>query len=242
MLPPGRNTLVTVSNVPSGRRRPYLATSFGQPVHLLPLFFARREYCRCRPLPVKLPAEYPLMYQRNGARRRTRGSAAPSLLTNRALPAARAAPVSRRAARVIRAWRDDRLSVPGICAYRVTMVSGVYVEVPKELADNLVTDGFGNAGARRGVDPLSALSAGANLVSIFVARHEIARFVAHLWERARGRAANREHNSMVVFEHRGQRVAISLDHEGFGDEGPPPEVVRGMTALLEAMTEFDTDR
>jgi hypothetical protein len=122
------------------------------------------------------------------------------------------------------------------------MVSGVYVEVPKELADNLVTDGFGKAGTRRGVDPLSTLSAGANLVSIFVARHEIARFVAHLWALARGRAANREHNSMVVVEHRGQRVAISLDHEGFGDDGPPPEVVRGMTALLEALTEFDRDR
>ena len=106
------------------------------------------------------------------------------------------------------------LSVPGICAYRVTMASGVYVEVPKQLADTLIMDGFRKAGVRHGVDPLSALSAGANLVSIFVARHEIARFVAHLWALARGHVPNREHNSMVIFEHRGQRVAISLDHEG----------------------------
>ena len=122
------------------------------------------------------------------------------------------------------------------------MVGGVYVEVPEQLADTLITDGFRKAGVRHGVDPLSALSAGANLVCIFVARHEIARFVAHLWALARGRAADREHNSMVVFEHRGQRVAISLNHEGFGDDGPPPEVVRGLTALLEALTEFDRDR
>jgi len=90
------------------------------------------------------------------------------------------------------------------------MAAGGYVVVPQKLADTLVADGFRKGGFRRGVDPLTALSAGVNLVSIFVARHEIARSAAHL--------------------------------EGFGDDGPPPEVVRGMTALLEAMTEFDRDQ
>ena len=122
------------------------------------------------------------------------------------------------------------------------MAAGVYVEVPEQLADSLTADGVRRAGFHRGIDPLWALSAEANLVSIFVVRHEIARFVAHLWAAARGRAADGEHNSMVVFEHRGRRVAISPDHEGFGCDGPPPEVVRGMTAQLEALTDFDKDR
>jgi hypothetical protein len=122
------------------------------------------------------------------------------------------------------------------------MAPGGYVVVPQKLADTLIADGFRKGGFRRGVDPLTALSAGANLVSIFVARHEIARFAAHLWAAARGHAANREHDSMVAFEHRGRRVAIWIDHEGFGDDGPPPEVVRGMTPLLEAMTDFDRDQ
>ena len=122
------------------------------------------------------------------------------------------------------------------------MVAGVYVEVPEQLADSLIRDGFRRSGFRRGIDPLSAISAGANLVTIFVARHEIARFVAHLWAAARGRAVSRDHESMVVFEHRGRRVTISLDHEGFGDGGPPPEVVHGMTGLLEALAELDRDQ
>ena len=122
------------------------------------------------------------------------------------------------------------------------MVAGVYVEVPEQLADSLITDGFRRSGFRRGIDPVAAISARANLVTIFVARHEIARFVAHLWAAARGRAANRDHESMGVFEHRGRRVTISLDHEGSGDGGPPPEVARGMTGPLEARAELDKDQ
>ena len=122
------------------------------------------------------------------------------------------------------------------------MVAGVYVEVPEQLADSLITDGFRRSGFRRGIDPLSAISAGANLVTIFVTRHEIARFVAHLWPAARCRAANRDQESMVVFEQHGRRVTISLDHEGFGDGGPPADVVRGMTGPLEAQAELDRDQ
>ena len=55
------------------------------------------------------------------------------------------------------------------------MVAGVYVEVPEQLADSLITDGLRRSGFRRGIDPVAAISAGANLVTIFVARHEIAR-------------------------------------------------------------------
>jgi hypothetical protein len=55
------------------------------------------------------------------------------------------------------------------------MVAGVYVEVPEQLADSLITDGFRRSGFRRGIDPVAAISAGANLVTIFVARHEIVR-------------------------------------------------------------------
>jgi len=97
------------------------------------------------------------------------------------------------------------------------MVAGVYVEVPEQLADSLITDGFRRSGFRRGIDPLSAISAGANLVTIFVARHEIARFVAHLWAAARGRAVSRDHESMVVFEHRGlleARAELDRDQQG----------------------------
>ena len=56
------------------------------------------------------------------------------------------------------------------------MAADGYVVAPQKLADTLIADGF-----CCGVDLLTALSAGVNLVSIFVARHEIARFVAHLW-------------------------------------------------------------
>jgi hypothetical protein len=122
------------------------------------------------------------------------------------------------------------------------MVAGVYVEVPEQLADSLIRDGFRRSGFRRGIDPVAAISAGANLVTIFVARHGIARFVAHLWAAARGRAANRDHELMVVFEHRDRRVTISLDHEGSGDGGSPPEVVRGMTGPLDARAELDRDQ
>jgi len=47
---------------------------------------------------------------------------------------------------------------------------------------------------------------------------------------------------MVVIEHGDRRVAITLDHEGFGEDGPPQAVVRGMTCLLEALAELDEDR
>jgi hypothetical protein len=47
---------------------------------------------------------------------------------------------------------------------------------------------------------------------------------------------------MVVFEHRGRRVTISLGHEGSGDGGPPPEMARGMTGPLEALAELDRDQ
>jgi hypothetical protein len=64
------------------------------------------------------------------------------------------------------------------------MVAGAYVNVPEGLGESLISDGFRKAGVERGVDVGWALSAGANVITIFVARHEIARFIAHLWARA----------------------------------------------------------
>ena len=85
------------------------------------------------------------------------------------------------------------------------MAGGVYVNVPEPLADSLVGEGFRRAGINRGIDPGWALAAGANLVTIFVSRHEIAEFVARLWAAARGRAAIHTHDSMVVIENGNRR-------------------------------------
>ena len=80
----------------------------------------------------------------------------------------------------------------------------------------------------------------ANLVTILVGRHEIARFIAHMWAHAPGHESDR-HDLRVALERDGQRLAITLEHEGFGSEGPSPQAVRGMTALLEALAEPDQD-
>lgn len=58
------------------------------------------------------------------------------------------------------------------------MADGVYVKVPKDLADCLVEDGFRQAGTERGIE--SVLSDVANLVTVLVGSHEISRFVRHL--------------------------------------------------------------
>jgi hypothetical protein len=122
------------------------------------------------------------------------------------------------------------------------MAVGVYVNVTEPLADSLARDGFRQAGIKRGIDPGWALAAGANLVTIFIGRHEIAQFVGRLWAAARGRPAIRTHDSMVVIEDGDRRVAITLEHEGFGEDGPPQAVLRGMTSLLEALAELEEDR
>ena len=89
------------------------------------------------------------------------------------------------------------------------MAGGVYVNVPEPLADSLVGEGFRRAGIKRGIDPGWALAAGANLVTIFASRHEIAEFVARLWAAARGRAAIHTHDSMVAIENGNRRAAIT---------------------------------
>lgn len=65
------------------------------------------------------------------------------------------------------------------------MADGVYVKVPKDLADCLVDDGFRSAGIERGID--SVLADGANLVTVLVGSHEISRFVGQLWAAMRRR-------------------------------------------------------
>ena len=122
------------------------------------------------------------------------------------------------------------------------MVAGTYVNVPESLSESLVSDGFRKAGVERGIDAGWALAAGANLVTIFVGRHEIARFIAHLWASARRRVPIHQHESMVVLQPDDRRVSNTLEHQGFGDAGPPRAVVRGLTSLLEALAEPGENR
>lgn len=118
------------------------------------------------------------------------------------------------------------------------MPVGMYVKVPEEVAKSLAEDGFRMAGAERGVELYAEtiLAASANLVTVFVGRHEIARFIGHLFSPLRGRS-RAPRGMRIVVERGGQRVGITLEHEGFTGDGPPPELVRGMTALLEALAE-----
>jgi hypothetical protein len=124
------------------------------------------------------------------------------------------------------------------------MASGVYVAVPKDLANCLIDDGFSPAGAKRGIE--NVLADSANLVTVLVGSHEITRFVQHLWTSARRRGTGSDSGATVVSEARviierdGRRMAITLQQEGFGDAGPPEKVVQGMAALLQALSEPDS--
>lgn len=123
------------------------------------------------------------------------------------------------------------------------MATGVYVAVPEDLANCLIDDGFTVAGNKRGAENLIADSA--NLVTVLVGSHEIARFVRHLWASAPRRRATSDSNTAAVsnasvtVERDGRRVTITLQQEGFGDAGPPEQMVKGMTAMLQALSELD---
>jgi hypothetical protein len=117
------------------------------------------------------------------------------------------------------------------------MAAGVYLKVPEDLADCLAEDGFRMAGAERGVETL--LADGANLVTVLVGSHEISRFVGHLWVSVRSRRNSPGPGVKVIVERDGRRVAITLEHEGFGDDRPPEKVVRGMTTLFKALSDLD---
>lgn len=118
------------------------------------------------------------------------------------------------------------------------MVDGVYVRVPKDLADYLAEDGFRSAGIERGIE--TVLTDSANLVTVLVGSHEISRFIGHLWAAVRHRRKSVNSGVKVIVERDGRRLAITLEHEGFGDEPPPEEVVRGMTAFLAVLSDRDT--
>ena len=120
------------------------------------------------------------------------------------------------------------------------MADGVYVKVPKDLADCLVEDGFRETGTERGIE--SVLADVANLVTVLVGSHEISRFVAHLWATVRRRRKSDSPGVKLIVEREGRRIAITLEHEGFGDSGPPEKVVYGMTALLTALSDNGTPR
>ena len=123
------------------------------------------------------------------------------------------------------------------------MAVGMYVKVPEEVAKSLAEDGFRMAGAERGIELYAEtiLAASANLVTVFVARHDIARFIGHLLAPLRGRGRTPQ-GMRIVVERGGQRVAITLEHEGFAGAEPPPGLVHGMTALLEALAEPEEHR
>jgi hypothetical protein len=114
------------------------------------------------------------------------------------------------------------------------MAAGFYVQIPPDLADCLAEDGFRIVGPPRGIETLLADSA--NLVTVLVGSHEISRFIRHLWASMRRNKATPESGAKVTIEHNGRRVAVTLEHEGFGDDGPPQTVIAGMTALFEALS------
>jgi hypothetical protein len=67
------------------------------------------------------------------------------------------------------------------------MASGVYVQVPQDLADILKDDDFVVAGGTWGAasDALivvgTSVGIGAQLTTVLLARHDLARFVRHVW-------------------------------------------------------------
>jgi hypothetical protein len=124
------------------------------------------------------------------------------------------------------------------------MTAGMYVNVPEPLADALVEDGFREGGAERGIelyvnDAGILLGAASSFVTVFVARHEISRFIAHLWASVRHGKPDRPDGITVALQRGSQRVVITLEHEGFDDEQPPRRVVHAMSALLEALADSD---
>jgi hypothetical protein len=120
------------------------------------------------------------------------------------------------------------------------MADSVYVKVPKDLADCLAEDDFRSSGPERGIE--TALADGANLVTVLVGGHEVARFVRHLWATVRRRRNSPSPAVKLVVERGGRRIAITLEHDGFGDDGPPEKMIRGMADFLTALSESDAPR
>jgi hypothetical protein len=120
------------------------------------------------------------------------------------------------------------------------MADGVYVMVPKDLAHCLAEDGFREAGTERGIG--DALTDGANLVTILVGSHEISRFAGQLWAAVRRHRNSPSPGVKLILERNGRRIAMTLDHEGFGDDGPPERVVTGLAAFLTALSDRETSR
>jgi hypothetical protein len=105
--------------------------------------------------------------------------------------------------------------------------------------DHLDRDGFRIAGTERGIETVLADSA--NLVTVLVGSHEISRFVGHLWAAARRHRNSPSPGVKLIVEQDGRRIALTLEHEGFSDDGPPEKVVRGMTALLKNLPDRETE-
>jgi hypothetical protein len=111
------------------------------------------------------------------------------------------------------------------------------VQISRDLADALADDGFRVAGAERGAEAL--LGDSANLVTVLVGSQQISEFVRHLWKSAHRGKPTPETGQKVIIEHDGRRIALTLEHDGFGDDGPPQTLVAGMASLFKALSELE---
>jgi hypothetical protein len=126
--------------------------------------------------------------------------------------------------------------------YPADMTGSVYVDVPQDLAKRLVDDGFRRAGVKRGSGLAETAQAGAefgaNLVTILLTQYQVPEFLKHLWTFMRGRRDER-HSAKLVLEVDGRRMAISLEGESDDAGDIPVALMRGMAALLSALTDSE---
>jgi hypothetical protein len=131
-------------------------------------------------------------------------------------------------------------AIGGSAVYPGDMAGSVYVEVPPDLAERLVDDGFRRAGVKRGAGlaetAQAGIEVGANLVTILLAQYQIPEFLQHLRAFVRGRREQR-HSAKLVIEVDGRRMAISLEGERDEAGDIPVALMRGMAALLSSLTD-----
>lgn len=137
------------------------------------------------------------------------------------------------------------------------MFENIYVELPRSVAESLIDDGFLRAGAARGLSEILAatqvvisfLGGAVDATTIVVARHDIARFVRHLWRHAwhqQGNVGDHVDIQARVRLSPGELETVIRWHgvggESAGHADPPEVVIHIFTLLLEsAMQHKPTD-